>query len=127
MTSPDPESLKQLRTLKEWGAFFTDAECPHQGRERISNGSHASPQMLTCIRYVWTKYDMSEKKKAEILNNLNSNRKCPLFFPYNPGYSPIEHRELQREAKTHKLLLIGMLSAAAIGAIAALIGQLIAD
>ncbi len=37
-------------------------------------------------------------------STLNTKQKCPYFFKYNPSYSPVEHRELQRDAKTQKFL-----------------------
>lgn len=59
---------------------------------------------------------MRAKKKEETFNFLNTKQKCPYFFPYNPSYSPSEHQQLQREARNQRLLMIGMLLAALIGA-----------
>ena len=50
----------------------------------------------------------------------------PKFFPYTPSYTPLEHRELQQEAKTQCLLIKGMLLAALIGAAAAIAARYIA-
>ena len=97
-----------------------------QGRENIDPGVETGKRELTCTRHIWNYPDFKDKPIDSFLEFLNSKHKCPYFFRYSPGYSPDEHRELQREAKNHKLLLIGMLSAAAIGAVAALVGQLIA-
>lgn len=125
MSRPEADSLEQLRLLKELD-LAAPLEATQIGRDGVADGTHKAPQMLTCIRNVWSRFDMGKKGDAEIFNNLNTNRKCPYFFRYNAGYSPAEHRELQREAKTHWLLIRGMIWAAVIGAVAAIAGQLIA-
>jgi len=121
MERPEPHSLKELRILKEFGWPEHD-ECPQEARNKIADCTHMAPEMVTCIRHAWDRFFMKEKTRVEVLHNLNSRRKCALFFPYNPGFFPIEHKELQREAKTQSLLIKGMILAAVIGA---LIGALI--
>lgn len=118
------EPLQRIKLLHELD-LLRIAECTQRGREHIANGTHADPATLTCTRHVWSSSDFKDEDKKEILATLNTQRKCPYFFKYNPSYSPVEHRELQREAKTQKLLIIGMLLAALIGAVAAIVAQLI--
>lgn len=122
---PHKASWDMIKTAHELG-LFASSECIQRGREHIADGTHTAPTTLICTRHVWDGSDFEDKPKGTIFEVLNSPRKCPYFFPYNPGYSPAEHRELQREAKTRTLLLIGMLSAAAIGAVAAIVGQFVA-
>jgi len=114
-----------LKTLKELD-MLSPAECTQVGRDNIANGTHPNPFDTICARHVWDSSDLKAKQKDEALKFLSSERKCPYFFPYNPGYSPAEHRELQREAKTHMLLIKGMILAALIGAVAAIAAQIIA-
>lgn len=119
------ETVRDFKALVELG-LYSGQECTQRGRDRIADNTHADPNSLTCTRYIWSYSDSSDKSKEAVFQHLNSKRKCPHFFPYNPGYSPIEHRELQREAKTQRLLIIGMLLAALIGAVAAIVGQVVA-
>ena len=118
-----PIPLEQLKLFKE--LLFGYQECLQRGRDRIAEGKHPDPSVLSCTRHVWSYSDFKDKPTDDIFQFLNSERKCPYFFTYSPGYSPIEHRELQREAKTQRLLIIGMLLAALIGAVAAIVAQLI--
>lgn len=120
-----PGITYDLKEAKELG-FYGIQECTQRGRDQIVESKHSNPDILTCARHVWSRFDFKDKPKDDFFQSLNSNRKCPYFFPYNPGYSPIEHRELQREAKNQRLLIIGMLLAALIGAVAAIIAQVLA-
>ncbi len=119
------KTLEDVKTASELG-FYSSHECTQQGREHIANSTHPNPSILTCTRNVWSGSDFTDKPKETVFQFLNSKRKCPYFFPYNPSYSPSEHRELQQETKTQRLLIIGTLLGALIGALAAILGQLIA-
>lgn len=121
----EPRTLEQLRLFKEL-ELLSSHECTQRGRDHIADGTHKAPGTLTCTRHVWSGSDIKDKPAEVIFQLVNSKRTCPYFFPYNPSYSPIEHRELQREAKTQWLLIKGMLLAALIGAVAAIVAQLIA-
>ncbi|MCJ7575167.1 MAG: hypothetical protein MUO80_00515 [Dehalococcoidia bacterium] len=101
-------------------------ECPQRVRDEMAQRTLSDPDILDCTRHVWSGSSFRDKPEDTVFQTLNSSRKCPYFFPYNPGYSPAEHRELQREAKNQRLLMIGMLLAALIGAAAAIVAQLIA-
>jgi hypothetical protein len=120
----EPRTLEELKYLKEL-EIFGYQECTQLGRDRIVNSTHSDLSILTCTRHVWSRDTLSARKRDDAFNLLNSQRKCPYFFPYNPSYSPGEHRELQREAKNQRLLMIGMLLAALIGALAAIVAQLV--
>lgn len=102
---------------------FKPVECTQKDRNHIA-GDVLPPMAVTCARHVWSYFDYTldyAHKPEELLNMLNSNRKCVCFFPHHPGYSPVEHRELQREAKNQRLLIIGMVLAAVVGAVASAI------
>lgn len=118
-------TLEEVKLFKELGLYGI-LECTQQGRDPIANRTHSDLSILRCTRHVWSYSDFKGKSKDAIFQFLNSERGCPYFFPYNPGYSPIEHRELQREAKTQRFLIKGMILAALIGAGAAIAAQLVA-
>jgi len=120
-----PGITYDLKEGKELG-FYGIQECTQRGREQIAESKHQEPSILICARHVWSRSDFRDKPEDALFQFLNSNRTCPYFFPYNPGYSPTEHRELQREAKNQRLLIIGMLLAALIGAAAAIVAQVLA-
>ena len=115
--------MQDIKAAQELDSY---RECTQQGRDQIAKSKHSNPSMLTCTRNVWSRSDLTDKSKRAVFQFLTSSRKCPYFFPYNPGYSPVEHRELQREAKNQRLLIIGMLLAALIGAVAAIVAQVLA-
>lgn len=120
-----PITLEEVKLLKGLDLLGSQ-ECTQRGRDAIANGTHSGLSILRCTRHVWSYSDFRDKPADAVFQFLNSVGKCPYFFPYNPGYSPIEHRELQREAKTQRLLIKGMILAALIGAGAAIAAQLIA-
>jgi len=119
------QTIQDFKVAKEL-LFHSSSECAQRGRDLIADGTHSNPSSLTCTRYIWSYLDFSDKPKEAVFQHVNSKRKCLYFFPYNPGYSPVEHRELQREAKNQRLLIIGMLLAALIGAAAAIVAQVLA-
>ena len=125
MPAASLKTIQDFKAAKELG-LFSGHECVQQTREDIAKSKHSHPSLLTCMRSVWSNLDFEDEPKDVIFQFLNSNRKCPYFFPYNPGYTPIEHRELQRDAKNQRLLIIGMLLAALIGAVAAIVAQVLA-
>ena len=123
MTSVPLQTMQDFKAAQE---LYSGQECTQRGRDQIVGSKHSDPSILLCTRNVWSGSDFKDKPKDAVFQFLNSNRKCPYFFHYNPGYSPVEHRELQRDAKNQRLLMIGMLLAALIGAAAAIVAQAIA-
>jgi hypothetical protein len=106
-------------------------ECPLKKRTIIiTEGALREPSYLNCARGIWRESDLLNKNvndRPKVIGEfVNKGRKCPYFFQYHPGYSPAEHRELEREDKTHKLLTRNMLLAAAIGAGAAILARYLA-
>ena len=102
-------------------------ECPQVGRDCIADGTHPNLSTLTCAKNIWIVSSLSSKTKTEALEILNSKRKCRGFFPYEAGYPPTEHKELQREDRNRRILLVGMLLAAVISAAIAMIAQAVLD
>ena len=97
-------------------------------RDRSDLSLHATVHfMITCLRgqnYLIagiTSPGESITHKA-LQDGSSLTRYCKYYHRYNPGYTPEQHLELQREAKTQSLLIRGMILAAVIGAI---IGALI--
>lgn len=98
------ESLQGLRLPKR-GDLAGPGGSTQEGRRRISDGTYEAPEALTCVRHVWDRFNHKGKQESEILSLLNSDRKCAYFFSYNPGYPPAEHKEPQREDRTHGVLV----------------------
>lgn len=127
---------KQIRCIDcgflGFGSSRSDSvECPLKKRTIIiTEGALREPSYLNCTRGIWRESDLLNKNVSDrpkvIGEFVNKGRKCPYFFQYRPGYSPAEHRELEREDKTHKLLTRNMLLAAAIGAGAAILARYLA-
>ena len=117
----EPVTLDELKYIKEL-EIFGFYECRERIRKQLASSTYPDVDTLTCTRRVWSYYEYT---KEQVSGLLNTKRKCPYYFPYNPSYSPVEHKELQREAKTQRLLIIGTLSGALIGALAAVVTQLI--
>ena len=117
----EPITLDELKYIKEL-EIFGFYECRERIRKQLANGTYPDVSTLTCARRVWSYYEYTKEQVSDLLSK---KRKCPYYFPYNPSYSPFEHRELQREAKTQRLLVISTLLGALIGALAAITAQLI--
>ncbi len=109
------KSLQDLRLPKRSDLAGPDGST-QESRRRIADGTYEAPEALTCVRHVWSHFDHEGKQGGEILNLLNSDRKCAYSFSYNPGYySPAEHKELQREDKTHGVLVSAILLRTGVG------------
>jgi len=74
---------------------------------------------LCCYRRQWP-------RTGNTPNEVRQPRKCPYFFPYEPNFTPEEHKERQRDRETRQAMIRATILAAAIGAAAALIGAAIA-
>lgn len=114
-----PLSILQKMKILE---MLEPKECTTELKKNWAENGDLGSVTVTCYRNMWDSYDHEIIEEEGIYEFLTSERKCPVFFPHNPGYSPIEHKELQREDKTQSLLIKGMILAAVIGA---LIGALI--
>lgn len=85
---------------------------------------------LGCLRGLWH-WAYSREVNSESVNTeeLRKPRDCSYYIKYEPAYTPEEHKELQREQKTNRLLrnatLVGAAVGGAIGAAGAIAAQLI--
>jgi hypothetical protein len=96
-------------------------EVPQMARTLfIADAVYPDPGRLRCTRELW-RVRLEHKPITYAFQVLNSERDCRWFFPYQPGYSPAEHKELQQEEKSQRTMVKGMLRAAAIGAGATLV------
>lgn len=119
--SPFPEyssqMLLEMLQQSEGRQLFAPQECIQQTRDRIVSGNLLDSRSVTCVRNVWSGFAGKEMIPTEdILKSLNSERDCPYFFSYIPGYTPSQHLELQRERTQHRFLIIVSLLSAAVGA-----------
>lgn len=113
ITPPEEISVAKPMALNDMPYYN---EFTQMGRGRLKDGAHLNPYLLTCTRHVWSGSLIKKKRKANVLNDLSSARKCLFFFPYSPGYEPHQHLELQRERTQHRILLIASLLSAGVGA-----------
>ena len=100
-------------------------ECTKFGREAVIQGRHKNPKLFACRRLQWMTDFPKKLAPSQIFNIIKQYRECLYFILYHPGYSPDEHRELQREKDNRRTIIIASLLGAAIGASAAILAQLI--
>jgi hypothetical protein len=58
---------------------------------------------------------------------LRKPRDCSYYIKYEPAYTPEEHKELQREQKTNRLLRNATLLGAAVGGVMGAVGAIAAQ
>jgi hypothetical protein len=81
--------------------------------------------LLACRRFKWST-DFPEKLAVpEIFNLIENERECLYFIPYQSGYTPDEHRELQREKINQRNLIRATFLGIAAGASVTIVAQLI--
>lgn len=115
---------KEIRLVsKEERDFY--GEFTNVGREHVIQENHTSPHSLTCRRLQWNTYLPQKLTPSQIFNTTKQERGCLFFISYQPGYSPNEHRELQREKDNQRTIFRASIIGAAIGASAAILAQLI--
>ena len=117
-----PIKLAQASYLGQAG-LLGGIELIEEGRRKIADGIHFDVSKLGCAKSKWTELDPGDIDAAFAF--LKLERDCTQFFPYHPGYSPGEHKELERDERAQTTLRKGMLLAAAIGAGATLITALV--
>lgn len=100
-------------------------ECTKFGREAVIQDRHGNPQWFACRRLQWSTDFPQKLAPPEIFSIINQERECLYFISYQPGYTPDEHRELQREKANRRTLLRASILGAAVGASAAIVAQVI--
>ena len=73
-----------------------------EGRQDYPDGKHAV--ILTCFRGQWHLLDAGPGGGGYLLDShdLREPRHCPHFFRHHPGFSPEEHKDLQREQEVRR-------------------------
>lgn len=89
----------------------------------------ARSEQTTCLKNLWVDYDLtySGDSMDGVIEEIEKNRdQCPGFFRYEPGVSPVDHVERQREERRErtqwriaKMSFCGGLLGALIGALGA--------
>lgn len=96
---------------------------------RVEEATHGYEEVdeyhVACIRRQWLFSPVVRGDRYIETEAIMQPRPCPYFIKYEPGYSPEEHKELKREARTRRVMLIASLVGAAIGAGAAVIAQVL--
>ena len=113
-------------------------ELKQQDRDKLILGTYYKHhKRLTCTRGVWSGKEAEDfVAESGVLDlpgstltltreNRERGSECACFFPYSQGCSPSEHKELQRDAKVHRALIIGMVLAALVSSVFALASILI--
>lgn len=108
------DRLGQLQLFKEVGMVGL-LEIRQKAREKLRSAD-TNPVELNCSRYIWSRYDIRNMPHNQALDFIRSQRLCPYYFKYIPGYTPREHLELQRERNQRRFLIIVSLLSAAVGA-----------
>lgn len=97
-------------------------ELPVSSRIRIPQWSaEDTPPGFGCLRgqdYLIAGTTSPDERHTakDMRDNIGRPRRCVYYFPYNPGYTPNQHLELQRERGQRRFLIIVSLLSAAVGA-----------
>jgi len=118
-----PEELRIRAATSPKDHFY--GEVTENGRQAAAKEITPLPQGLLCRRFQWNMEVPTGQTESQIFEILNRERECLFFIAYQPGYTPNEHRELQREKTNQRTILRASILGAAIGASAAILAQLI--
>ena len=123
--------------LDERGETIRHSEIGDFWRKRLSIGTDPGisedteaqeEYRASCLREQWV-FTRNARQDKEIryadLKSLAVPRQCPYFFKYQPGFSPVEHKEIQREAETRNTTFRATIWGAIIGATAAILAQVL--
>lgn len=117
-------NLSFWQQLKDLG-YLDPKECTQRLRDNwIENPEGGFPTVI-CARHVWGDLDVKAIGSKGAHSFVFAERQCPFFFQYNSGYSPIEHRELQRDNDQRRFLIVVSLMSAAVGAGIATLANLV--
>ena len=123
LTGSVRDRLDQLQLFKEAGMVGL-LEIKQKARDKLRN-EDTNPVELNCSRYVWSRYDIRNMPHNQALDFIRSQRLCPYYFEYIPGFMPREHLELQRERTQRRFLIMVSILSAAVGAAIATLVNLI--
>jgi len=131
--------FQQIGQLTEGGIYESDTIMEIKERDRyftddgevyfeIKRDGGTIITRVYCIRNQWL---MIPRDKGDLgrfytgFRDVMKLRKCVLYKKYIPGFSPEEHKELQKEEKTRKTIFKATLIGAVIGALAAIIALVV--
>ena len=120
----------------EDGSRTKIVECDTYWRNRIQTKKDLGSQedsetgegiQPLCLRRQWifSTHIRSSDFNYTNIDGLVQPRNCIFYIKYQPSFSPEEHKELQREGNTTQAIRNATLWGAAIGAIAAILAQLL--
>lgn len=95
------------------------------------SGEQISPEdeeyRIYCLRRQWFFSSIHIGGRPEYIdaNDIRNSRQCPYYICYQPAFGPEEHKELKREAESNRNIRNAVLLGAAVGAVAAIIVQLL--
>lgn len=116
---------EEFRHLPSNSGIDFYGECTRVGREAIIQENHTGPQLFTCRRNQWSTDFPVKLSLSEIFNIIKRERNCLYFISYQPGYTPDEHRQLERESANRRTILLASVLGAGVGASAAILVQII--
>jgi len=100
----------------------SDIEPPYS--PYLENEETGGITRLDCLRNQWIMLPKAKRSGYySSIEEVIKNRKCVYYMKYMPGFNPEEHKELQREEKTRKEIFKATLIGAIIGALAAIVAQ----
>ncbi len=108
--------------------FWRNEEALAKSKGILDDYAINETNRIKCLRNQWV-FGVEAKDDGKHhwanANSIASERQCVYYAKYQPGFSPEEHKELQREANTTRTIRNATLWGAAIGAIAAIVAQLL--
>jgi len=100
-----------------WSSYRKSFQAGEErGRYEVYDPDNEETGDLGCLRGLWH-WAYSSKVNSESVNTeeLRKSRDCSYYIKYEPAYTPEEHKELQREQYTNRMLRNAILLAAAVG------------
>jgi len=122
------DELSNTLRYDELHYFWRNEESLAKSRGTFDDDSLNESNRIKCLRNQWI-FSVEAKDDGKHhwanTNSIASERRCVYYDKYQPGFSPEEHKELQREANTTRTIRNATLWGAVIGAIAAIVAQLL--
>ncbi len=121
---PEQYRPEEITELEREEMKDIDIEPPYS--PYLENEETRGISRLACLRNQWVM--LPEAKRSGYYSSIEEvtrDRKCVYYMKYIPGFNPEEHKELQREEKTRKTIFKATLIGAIIGALAAIVAQVV--
>jgi len=121
------EFPKTLR-YDELDYYWRDEESLVKIGGRLDEDFNNETNRIKCLRNQWV-YGVDAKFDGKYHwanpHSIAGQRLCVYYAKYQPGFSPEEHKELQREANTTRTIRNATLWGAGMGAAAAILAQVV--